>query len=289
MRSLSLACALAFSSVGTALADVGHDTAKAMQAFYASTPASCGPAPAFVCSGILLRTTRPSPSYHTWDHSPNSREKGGVAFSYLRADAPISRLAEGASSGYTLAPRRLRPEGTLGYRVLCAYPTDGDSWTRNAAGCGDNSQTEAVEQFCHEQGVFTAEDWIARYRATPGPEAQRYFAQCAFDVDRERGEEAAKAFHESLRAMTLMPDRPFPWNEVMLRAWKETRSQELPIQSFFYIPGQWNGLQNAQFDQRDWHETTGKFVPIIEITLPGNNVEARFVYREEDQAIKAPH
>lgn len=288
MRTLSIACVLTLATVGGALADIGHDTADAMQAYYQATPRSCGQAPAFLCSGILLRTTRPSPAYHTWNHSPNSREKGGVAFSYLRADARISHLAEGASSGYTLVPRRHRAEGTLPYSVLCAYPTDGDSWTRDAAGCGDNNQTEAAEQWCHEQGVVTAEDWIARYRATPGPEAQRYFAQCAFDVRRARGPQAAEAFHESLRVMALMADRPFPWNEVMVRAWDEAKSGDLPIQSFFHIAGQWGGLDNAQFDQRDWYATTGKFVPIIQITLPKGVIEAQFAYRPEDQVIETP-
>lgn len=288
MRTFSLVFALGLCAAGGAHADIGSDTANAMQAYYQATPRSCGEAPAFLCSGILLRTTRPSPAYHTWNHSPNSREKGGVAFSYLRADARINHLAEGASSGYTLMPRRHRAEDTLPYRVLCAYPTDGDSWTRDAAGCGDNTQTDAIEQACHEQGVFTAEDWVARYRATPGPEAQRYFAQCAFDVRRARGPQAAEAFHESLRVMTLMTDRPFPWNEVIVRAWDEAKSGDLPIQSFFHIAGQWGGLDNARFDQRDWFATTGKFVPIIEISLPTEGVQAQFAYRPQDQVIEAP-
>lgn len=273
---------------GLAQADAGDDTVAAMQAYYNDTRESCGEAPAFLCSGILLRTTRPSPKYHTWNHSPNSREKGGVAFSYLRADAPVQALAEGASSGFTLTPRRHRASDSIPFRVLCAYPTDGDSWTRGAAGCGDNTQTEAIEQLCHEQNIHTAEAWIARYNATEGPAQQRYFAQCAFDVRAGRKEHAARAFYESLRVMQLMPNRPFPWNELIVGAWDETQSGRLPIQSFFHVRGQPNGLQNAQFDQRDWHATTGKFVPIIEIALPRGEHPARFTYRLEEQVVPLP-
>ncbi len=208
---------LAFAS--GAFAGVGEDTARRMAELYQATPAHCDDAPAFACSGLLLRTTRPSEAYHTWNHSPNSREKGGVAFSYLRADAKISALAEGARSGYTLQPLQQRTAGELAYQVLCAYPTNGDSWTRDQAGCGDNAQTDAVEQWCHQQGIDTAEQWIAHYNATPGPANKRYFAQCAFDVRKGQGAAAVKAFNETLRVMNLMPDPPFPWNEIILQAW----------------------------------------------------------------------
>ncbi|WP_213879128.1 hypothetical protein [Pseudomonas sp. dw_358] len=272
----------------TAQADIGPDTASAMQAYYNATPEQCGKAPAFLCSGILLRTTRPSTEYHTWDHSPNTRKKGGVAFSYLRADTPIHALAEGASSGFTLTPRRHRAEGTMPYRVLCAYPTDGDTWTRDVFGCGDNAQTESVEQFCHEHGIHTAEAWIERYEQTEGPAHQRYFAQCAFDVRSSRGQAAVTDFYQSLRVMQLMPERPFPWNEMVIGAWDESRSNLLPIQSFFHVTGQWNGLRNAQFDQQDWFTTTGKFVPVIEITLPSDDQPARFTYHAGEQVVTVP-
>lgn len=282
----SLLAALAMSSA--AQADIGQDTANAMQAYYNATPERCGKAPAFLCSGILLRTTRPSPDYHTWNHSPNTRKKGGVAFSYLRADTPIDALAEGASSGFTLTPQRHRGEDTIPYRVLCVYPIDGDTWTRDVFGCGDNAQTEAVEQFCHEQGIDTAEAWIERYNNTEGVAHQRYFAQCAFDVRSGRGEAAVSDFYQSLRVMQLMSDRPFPWNEVVLAAWDEAQSTALPIQAFFHVEGQGNGLSNAQFDQRDWYATTGKFVPVIEIALPRGDQPARFTYRPEEQEVTVP-
>ncbi len=60
------------------------------------------------------------------------------------------------------------------------------------------------------------------------------------------------------------------------------------MQSFFHISGHYGGLENAQHDQRDWHTTTGKFAPIIEITLPRGQQEAAFIYRPDDQAVPEP-
>lgn len=289
MRTLlfPLLLALPLTAAAHQHISIGTATAAAMQSYYNDTPERCNTAPAFVCSGILLRATQPSPAYKTWHHSPNSREKGGVSFSYLRADTPMDRLAASGSSGFTLTPRSYSPAASLPYQVLCAFPTDGDTWTRDTFGCGNNSQTASVEKFCHQQGVLTAEQWIARYNATSGPADKRYFAQCAFDVRPAGREKATDSFHQSLRVMKLMPNRPFPWNEVVLEAWDEKRASELPIQSFFHIKGH-NGLHNAQFEQRDWHASTGKFVPIIELSLPTSNRPARFTYHQAEQAVPLP-
>ncbi|MDE1165168.1 MAG: hypothetical protein PW845_07180 [Pseudomonas sp.] len=285
---------LAASLATAAHADLGVDTAQAMQAQYNDTRSHCDGAAAFKCSGIFLRTTKPSDKYHTWDPSPNAVQKGGVSFSYLRADAQIDRLAEGARSGFTLAPVDRRPSGTQPYKTLCAYPTDGDSWERDKNGCGNNAFTPQVkENLCHRVGINNAQDWIAHYNNTPKPEYTgwqgnpdyRYATQCAFDVRDEKGAKAADNFHQALQVMQLMKDRPFPWNEIMIETWSKEHSGQLPIQSFFHITGQ-QGLADARSVQQDWHKSTGKFVPVIEITLPQGNRTAQFIYRADDQAVK---
>ncbi|MNH37625.1 hypothetical protein D3C79_985490 [compost metagenome] len=82
---------------------------------------------------------------------------------------------------------------------------------------------------------------------------------------------------------------PFPWNEVMIGAWNEARSASLPIQSFFYIDGPHGALEQAQADQRDWHQTHGSFIPVIRIQLPKSLQDsARFSYHEDDQAVALP-
>lgn len=267
-----------------ALASHGQQTARQMQANYDATPERCqgNAVPAHACSGVIIRATKPSPAYHSWHHSPNTKAKGGLSFSYLRADIPTTRLAADARSGFTLFPQLQRPGSSMSYEVLCAWPTDGDTWTRNGNGCGDNSQTAQVEQACHQQGILNAEQWIANFRRTGD-----YKQQCAFDTRLARIPERADAFYQSLRAKRLLgAELPFPWNEMIVRAWDEASSHRLPIQSFFHIEGMHGALEQAQADQRDWHKTYGGAIPIIRIRLPRNDREtARFTYHETDQAV----
>lgn len=268
------------------LAATGAQTAAALQHNYGNTRTACDDEtiPAHACSGVLLRSTRPSPAYHTWNHSPNSLAKGGVAFTYLRADARTSRLAEDGRSGYILHPLLLRPKNTYRYYVLCAYPIDGDSWTRDQHGCGDNANTETLEQLCHEQGINTAHAWVDQFMLT-----QDYTRQCAFDVQKHRVGERAEAFYQAIRTISLLPYKPFPWNEIILATWDEQYSNRLPIQSFFYIDGMGGGLENARHDQADWHQTTGQWLPVINLRLPQDDSEhAVFTYNAHDQRISAP-
>ncbi|MFJ4429591.1 hypothetical protein ACIPZG_01300 [Pseudomonas sp. NPDC089395] len=268
-------------------ASIGAQTAQHLQQNYDATPQQCpgNAVPAHACSGVLLRSTLPSPKYHTWHHSPNSRVKGGVSFSYLRADIPTPQLAADGRSGFTLYPLLQRPQGSLHYEMLCAFPTDGDTWERDSRGCGDNRQSAEREKPCHALGITKAEDWIAQYRLTGD-----YKRQCAFDIQRSRVPERADAFFQSLRVKQLFAaELPFPWNEVMIGAWDEAQSSKLPIQSFFYIEGPDAALEQAQADQRDWYETNDTFIPVIRIRLP-RSLEDRtaFSYHDSDQAVAVP-
>ncbi|WP_095162442.1 hypothetical protein [Pseudomonas sp. Irchel 3F5] len=296
-KQILLAFALTSPFASMAMADIGPHTAAAMQAAYEDTRPDCDGEAAYACSGIMLRVTTPSDHYYTWNNSPKAVEKRGVSFSYLRADAPISALAESARSGYTLAPTKRRPAGTMKYNPICAYPTDGDSWERDKGGCGNNKRTPQVkENLCNKLGIHTAEQWISHYRASSDPEVidrwagnpdYRYAAQCAFDIRENTGAQGAQNFYQALRVMQLMEDRPFAWNEIMVLTWDEARFKELPIQSFFYIEGTYGGLEDAQRVQRDWHRTTDKFVPVIQISLPLDEQPARFLFNPGDQVIRA--
>ena len=274
---------LAIASYATS----GAQVAEQMQNNYNATPDRCegNAVPAHACSGVLLRTTKPSPNYHTWHHSPNTKAKGGLSFSYLRADLPTTRLAADGRSGFTLHPLMQRADGSVRYEMLCAWPTDGDSWERDARGCGDNRQTASVESACHEQGILSAEAWIDQFRQTGD-----YKAQCAFDIQRSRVPERAEAFHQALRTQALFADElPFPWNEVIVGAWNEDHARHLPIQSFFHVEGLHGALEQAQADQLDWHKTHGGFIPVIRLRLPNSAAErALFTYHEDDQAVPAP-
>ena len=42
--------------------------------------------PAFLCRGVMLRSTIASTAYSSWNPSPHSQKSGGVSFSYLSKD-----------------------------------------------------------------------------------------------------------------------------------------------------------------------------------------------------------
>ena len=271
-------------SANTAL---GMETAEAMTSYYYNTPSYCQSesAPAFMCSGILLTGSRGAYDGHVWNPGPKS-QPGGMSFSYLRDDAPS--IALWWENGFTFYPYNLAPTGTVEPEVLCSFPVDAGSTRRLDKGCGDFTETTQIEKLCQEHGVTTAEGWIA---------LRPKGILCGFDVRDTRDVDGAKAFHESLRTMKLLPSRDniwHKWNELMLATWAADIPLQLPIQSFFYVVGGsgslagqtgQTGLTRAQADQLDWYKTTGKFLPIIAITLPtAADPNAKFAFNQADQA-----
>ncbi|WP_455925626.1 hypothetical protein [Pseudomonas putida] len=291
-----LALALALPLTSIAFADTGKDTAAAMQAYYDATPEHCNQTDAYRCSGILLRTTKASATeeYYAWNNSKDALARKGVSFTYLRADLGINDLGGSARSGYSLAPLNHLPAGTMPYIPACAFPTDGDTQHRDKFGCGDNLDTVGIkENLCERVGVQTAEQWVERYQQSPRPKSEnswtdndkdnRYITQCAFNISDDKNQ--GRNFNEALRASALMPTRPFPWNEVIVKLWDETRFKELPIQSFFYLANHSGAKADAQLMQQQWHAKGGRFVPVIRLQLEGDSRKTRFVYDPADQKV----
>ncbi|MDD1017360.1 hypothetical protein M5G17_27295, partial [Pseudomonas sp. TNT2022 ID1025] len=156
----------ALTVCSASLASVGTDTATMLTEYFNRTVEHCDTpsTPAFSCSGILLRSTLPpttaQATWASWYSSPNAKKKGGMAFSYLRADTQVTRLAGRGLNGYTLYPTQDIPSGKKQYEVLCAYPSDGDTGTRTQQGCGDNSKTRDEEQLCETTGIDNAAQWV---------------------------------------------------------------------------------------------------------------------------------
>jgi len=75
-----------------------------------------------------------------------------------------------------------------------------------------------------------------------------------------------------------------PYYEILLNPWDDADPQHLPVEALFSIIGL--ELKEAQRDQRDYKNITGKFIPIIRLKLPSNNKQdAVFTYDPKDQAI----
>lgn len=142
---------------------------------------SSGSSAAFECSGILLRGLNPSPAYNFFEPSPQSQKSGAISLSYLRRDANFLDLAYGYKSGVILDNPALNPADHDDLEVNCFFVIDGASEYRDRKGCGDSNLTTAKERFCQEQGVSTAQEWAASYRA----HYSNHSSQCAFNLAKD--------------------------------------------------------------------------------------------------------
>src|SRR5690606_33393241 len=80
-----------------------------------STQCSVVTRPAFLCSGILLRGTRYSTQYHSWNPNPAA---ASVSFSYLRADSKFNHIYN-ADSGFIFRPWAYLQPGQIFPKILC--------------------------------------------------------------------------------------------------------------------------------------------------------------------------
>ncbi|MDC9595697.1 N-acyl homoserine lactonase [Xenorhabdus anantnagensis] len=252
----------------------GYNIAKEITDNYFHTPKDCGDdaSPAFLCSGVLLRGTVASDNYHSWNPSPHSQESGGVSFSYLRHDAKVIELADDYKNGFIFYPYNTNPiDNKISPEVLCYFPINGDTFYRSEKGCGSyigNSQSVP----CQEQGITTAQQWVQQYYNV----SQNNLYQCGFNV---RGQ--ADAFMQGIEVRSLI--NLSLNNELILATWDQNIPEKLPISAFFYRIG---GLQDAQHDQKDFYQVTGKVIPIILMNLPSDDSgSAIFSYNPEDQAV----
>ncbi|AXI61521.1 halovibrin HvnA [Pseudomonas kribbensis] len=269
-------------STASSTAQSGPQVVADLTARYNDVRINCGTpsTPAFLCRGIVLRSTVPGPGYSTWNPSPHSVTSGGVSFSFLGKDSKFQKLVFGQNSGFIFYPVLANPVGKLKIEILCAYPIDGWTQLRDKPGCGAHPYFPTQSRRCQSMGISTAEQWMTHWRAAPSsPSAY----QCSFDVRDNMNNLGADSFYQSIRARSLLGAAWFPQqNELILATWPQNVPTQLPIQAFFYVE---NGLANAQHDQRDFYSKTGGMVvPIIKITLPATQTaNATFAFNLADQ------
>jgi len=180
--------------------------------------------------------------------------------------------------------------------VLCAFPIDGVSDSRVATtdppvekGCGESTGYPATSRPCQSQGITTAAAWRTHFDMAPTIDTKMAH-QCGFTVA-EGTPDSAAIFMQSViaregLALPELDDKP---NELVLQGWPAGTDGALPIEAFFYVSGTANGKSDAQFIQRDFHEVTGRWIAIVQITMPAADTgRITFAYHPSDQAIPEP-
>ncbi|WP_192561046.1 halovibrin HvnA [Pseudomonas gozinkensis] len=264
-------------------AQSGPAVAAALTARYLDVRANCGSAsmPAFLCRGIILRSTVPSTAYKAWNPSPHSQNSGGVSFSYLSADSKFTGLVFRQKNGFIFHPVLNSPIGTAKIEILCAFPIDGGTTLRDKPGCGAHPYDPVGSRRCQTVGITTAEQWVARWN-----QYKMGYNMCSFDVRDSMNNLAADSFYQSIRAHNLANFFAglHDYIELILATWPQDIPSKLPIQAFFYLN---DGLAGAQYDQTDFFKSTGIVIPIIKITLPVTPAaDAVFTFNPADQVEK---
>lgn len=264
----------------------GETAVKDLRAWYQDVRSDCGAtsnglAPAFLCTGVMLRATTVG-SYLPWNPNPAST---GVSFSWLRTDTNFSRLAFDFRNGFIFYPKDKGAPGSTVINVLCVFPMDADTSTRANSGCGKHPQGGDTSAGCSAQGINSGQAWFTHFNALP-PE-DKYRGQCGWNV-RPDQLNAANRFMAFVQGRSLMPAQ---WwaiqNELRMASWAE--GAQVPIRAFFYLSGDTVGLANARSDQTRYKSTFGTFAPIVRLTLPmQKGGQAEFEYDTADQAIPDP-
>lgn len=254
--------------------------------------------PAFLCSGVTHRLTVKDPAniYKVWDPSPISISNRGVSFSYMRADTNFGGDAFGWNyqNGYIIYPFLEAPAGKAQLFYMCSYPMDGWTQSRNQV-CGPHANYPYHSNLCQYHNVTIGEQWVYVW-TYPDPNAEHHQQQCGFDVSDERNALAAPAFQESLRARALLAAASPNYaaqvfnehNEIIIKTWTPGQPNTLPILAFFYIAGHPQGLADAQYNQRDFYNSTNPriVVPIIRLTPAASlHGKASFSYIAAEQAL----
>lgn len=237
--------------------DIGHEVAARIARRYADTAKACPDGSAsFNCNGVLIRGTGYGAAFHSWNPSPNSVTRNGVSFSYLRADIGIRALVgrEG------LIMREFAAPVAHPLTLRCSFPVNAGTSSRpeSCYKTGDN-------RFCHEYGVVDVESW-QRLHGSVGlcpfyPNAP-YFQLGASDARIVYGGGNYTAH-----------------NEIIIAAWPQDIPTQLPIDTLYYIG---SGLPGAQHIQKDYMNTTGRFIPILKVDLTQTGAPM-FTYSPDDQ------
>ncbi|URL59214.1 hypothetical protein IM816_03610 [Luteibacter flocculans] len=252
--------------------------------WYSNTTANCGSAtrPAFLCSGVLMRQVETSDAYLSWDPSSNAIAKGGISFSWIRADSNFPTFWK--PNGFIFYPDFEIPSGKFHPAILCAFPFDGNSWERTENGCGQH-RADSRSRPCDVLGITTATAWIDNYYM-PGAGGNIHAHQCGWNV-REGQPTTADRFQQNILARANLKVSEWNyWNELVLGTWRAGTGGTLPIHSFFYKNGDAQALTKARSDQTRYFNLYGLGLPIFRVTLPTESTgRAQFSYVAADQAV----
>ncbi|MEB0099492.1 hypothetical protein QN396_25400, partial [Pseudomonas sp. DC1.2] len=260
----------------------GQRVANRLNEQYATTSNTCpGNKAAFYCSGVLIRVTDASTAFHAWNPSPSSVALGSVAFSYMKVDLSMNRLAFGKLQGLILKPAEVFTQnGDYPLKVLCAYAYDANSVSRSLNGCGENIDFPTDSGTCASLKITTLAAWRAHFQKYPITSYLRFHHQCSLGTDQASFELSLTAREDPAAELVA-----YAHNEIIIKTWPQD-TKNLPIEAFFYwyTGTETSGLAAAKYMQQDFYQMTAKKVPIIRV-IPDTSAAQIFSYHAAEQGL----
>ncbi|MGC7411666.1 hypothetical protein [Pandoraea pneumonica] len=236
----------------------GYAVAQHIAARYDDTSVACPDGRAsFYCNGVVLRITGWGDKFHSWNPSQTSINALGVSFSYARADMLMTRLISGRGDAGMIVREFAAPvQRPLTFR--CIYPRDAGTGTPDRCLNGHNPT-------CASLGVTTPQGWITWFNQS---------LHCNFAPD-------AQSVDVSTKTRAYIPESNRFWNEAIIGVWPQDVPEEIPFEAIFYVG---DGLGGAQFVQRDYLQTTGRFMPLLHVDLTQSPGARAFTYNPTEQS-----
>lgn len=258
--------------------NTGSRVAEVINSRYRSTPASCGGNPLFYCSGVIIRATKSSDKYDSWDPSPQAEVLGAVSFSFMRLDAHVNSLYHNSGFIFMNPDEAIPRRKVMNY--LCIYAWDGATLIagRPDKGCGFKLGALAGPDLstCSSKGVRTPAQW---YEFTKTIRNEQY--QCSLSAI----DPVQFATSLTVRASKPANFKEF-WNELLVDVWPQSFGRSLPIEAFFHRADVPTSLSEAKAYQIKFKNITGLWVPILKVDFGQINGNP-FSFSEVDQAVSS--
>lgn len=159
-------------------------------------------------------------------------EENSLSFAYLRRDHKFGRMGgiDGYDSGFILYPELKTPLHKSARKLLCIFPTNGNSDNRDDRGCGKYSMDKTGNSGpCNYQNITTADQWVEHYHRSNGQ------LLCGFKMIEKM---AAEDFRIALQASTLLRGGDFgrDSNELRVEGGMKIITEQFRFKHFSILP-----------------------------------------------------
>ncbi|MBC3774839.1 hypothetical protein [Pseudomonas sp. SWRI99] len=251
-----------------------------LNARFNSNVAQCSNgAPAYHCSGILLRAVDYSAYFKFWDYGSKATTLGSVAFTYIRSDVGSTTLNGNRKSGFILKDQisALAEDKAVNLRCIFPFPTESLD-ERADHGCGFAPKVEGADTDlanCAKLAVpaVTAAAWLKNFQEHSSLPKN----QCSLSTRVATQFKAGLEVHNMID--TTWAAKP---TEVLVETWDEKMPEKLPVEAVFYDAATPAKLVDAQKFQRDYYLETSLFVPVVKINMLAANGDI-FIYDASEQ------